>query len=127
MLVPRRRLVRSLVAMLALGALLSLSASVTAQVPRVRIGGDIKPPTRIKYVMPKYPEDAKANRIQGVVFLEVVLATDGTVLSADVVRSVPELDEAALAAVREWEYTPTLLNGEPVELIMTVTISFSLN
>ena len=127
MLVPRRHLVRSFVALLAFGGLLSISASLTAQVPRVRVGGDIKAPTRVKYVMPKYPEEAKANGIQGIVFLEVLIGTDGRVLSTEIKRSVPELDAAAIAAVSEWEYTPTLLNGEPVELIMTVTINFTVN
>ena len=127
MILGRRQLISALVAMLALGGLVATSANLTAQVPRVRVGGDIKPPARIRYVMPKYPEEAKANRIQGIVILEIVVATDGTVLGTEIKRSVPELDDAAVSAVNEWVYTPTLLNGEPVELIMTVTVNFTLN
>ena len=105
---------------------MSTTGTLAAQVPRVRVGGGITAPKRIKYVSPVYPEDAKANGIQGIVMIEAVLGTDGTVLSTNVIRSVPALDDAAVLAVNQWEYTPTLLNGEPVELIMTVTINFTL-
>ena len=56
--------------------------------------------------------------------IEAVLSRDGTVQRARVLQGVPELDESALAAVRQWLYRPTLLNGQPVEIVMTVTINF---
>ena len=92
----------------------------------VRVGGDIKEPRKLKNVPPVYPVDAQAARIQGIVIIEAIIATDGTVRDARILRSVQMLDEAATTAVRQWEFTPTLLNGMPVEVIMTVTVNFTL-
>lgn len=92
----------------------------------VVVGGNIKRPARTKYVAPRYPEIARSNGVQGVVIIEAVIGADGSVEQAHVLRSQPLLDEAALAAVRAWEYTPTLLNGRPTAVIMTVTVQFSL-
>jgi TonB family protein len=93
---------------------------------RLRVGGAIKPPVRLVNVNPDYPEEAQAAGIEGVVILEIIIATDGSVLDARVLRSIPELDQAAIDAVLQWQYEPTLLNGEPVELEMAVTINFTL-
>ena len=92
----------------------------------VIVGGTIKPPARTRYVPPHYPDIARSARVEGVVIIEAIIGADGTVEQARVLRSKPFLDEAALAAVRAWEYTPTLLNGRPVPVIMTVTVQFSL-
>jgi len=92
----------------------------------VRVGGQIAPPRRTKDVQPAYPAAAQAARIQGVVILEATIGTTGKVQDARVLRSIPMLDEAALDAVKQWEYTPTLLNGVPVPVIMTVTVNFAL-
>jgi protein TonB len=92
----------------------------------VPIGGHIKPPARTKYVMPEYPEIARANKVEGVVILEAIIGADGKVASARVLRSKPLLEQAALAAVSAWEYSPTLLNGKPTPVIMTVTVVFTL-
>ncbi len=91
------------------------------------VGGNIKPPARTKYVAPQYPDIARNAKVQGVVILEAVIGADGKVEQARVLRSQPLLDEAALAAVRAWEYTPTLLNGRPTPVIMTVTVQFRLS
>jgi len=92
----------------------------------VRIGGAIKPPTKTKDVRPEYPATAQSSRLQGVVILEVVIGPDGRVDRVAVLRSIPLLDQAAMDAVKEWEFTPTLLNGAPVPVIMTVTVNFTL-
>ena len=92
----------------------------------IRVGGDIKEPQKIKDVKPVYPDDARAARVQGIVILEVIVGQDGSVTDAQVLRSVPMLDQAALEAVRQWAFTPTLLNGMPVSVIMTVTVNFAL-
>jgi protein TonB len=92
----------------------------------IRVGGNIQRPARIRYVDPVYPAIARTARVTGVVIVEATIAADGTVRGARVVRSVPMLDQAALEAVTTWRYSPTLLNGEPVEVIMTVTVSFTL-
>ena len=91
----------------------------------LRVGGTIGVPTKIKNVSPVYPEDARAAGVQGVVVLEAVIDEIGAVSSARVLRSIPLLDQAALDAVRQWEFTPTLLNGVPVSVMMTVTINFT--
>jgi protein TonB len=92
----------------------------------VRIGGDVRPPTKILNVAPIYPEDARAARIAGVVIIEATIDEGGYVADAKVLRSVPPLDDAALDAVRQWQFTPTLLNGQPVPVMMTLTVNFSL-
>lgn len=93
----------------------------------VRVGGAIAPPKKVHHVNPVYPEAAKAAGIGGVVVIEATIGADGTVIDTRVLRSVdPELDEAALAAVRQWRYQPTLLNGAPVPVIMTLTVNFTL-
>jgi protein TonB len=92
----------------------------------VAVGGNIKPPARTKYVMPEYPEIARANKVEGIVILETIIGADGTVAEARVLRSNPLLDQAALAAVRRWEYSPTLLNGRPTAVLMIVTVRFTL-
>jgi protein TonB len=109
---------------LALGVL--APAAAVAQVAPVRVGGEIKEPTKIKHVPPVYPEIAQQARIQGVVILETVIGEDGAVREARVLRPAPLLDQAALDAVLQWKYTPTLLNGQPVPVIMTVTVTFTL-
>lgn len=95
-------------------------------------GGDALPadaqrPKKIADVRPVYPSLALAARVQGVVRIEAIIRKDGTVKEAKVVRSVPLLDQAALAAVRQWRYAPTIVNGEPVEVVVTVTVNFSLS
>lgn len=92
----------------------------------IRVGGNVKPPTKIKNVNPVYPPDAMTQRVQGVIIIEARIEPDGTVGHARILRSIPMLDEAALEAVRQWEFTPTLLNGNPVPVIMTVTVNFTM-
>jgi protein TonB len=81
---------------------------------------------RTKYVMPEYPIIARQAWIQGVVIIEAVIGANGKVQEARVRRSHPLLEQAALSAVKQWEYTPTHLNGRPTPVIMTVTVQFSL-
>jgi periplasmic protein TonB len=90
------------------------------------VGGAIKPPTKIADVPPVYPPQAIAARITGTVTIEAVIDPAGNVSSARVIEGVPMLDDAALAAVRQWKYTPTLVNGEAVAVVMTVTSRFAL-
>ncbi len=92
----------------------------------VRVGGHIRVPTKTRDVPPVYPPVAQSARISGVIILEVTIAVDGRVADAKVLRSIPLLDQAALDAVRQWEFTPTYLNGVPVPVIMTATVNFTL-
>jgi TonB family protein len=91
----------------------------------VRVGGNIKPPAKTKDARPIYPEDALAAKVQGVVIMEVTIDPQGLVSDARVLRSVPLLDQAAVDAVSQWEFQPTLVNGTPVPVIMTVTVNFT--
>jgi protein TonB len=92
-----------------------------------RVGGLIQPPTRIRDVRPVYPEIARSARVSGVVILEAVIAEDGAVREVRVLRSIPLLDKAAEDAVRQWRFTPTLLNSQAIPIVMTVTVTFALN
>jgi protein TonB len=93
----------------------------------VRAGGNIKAPTKVVDVRPVYPEIARTARVQGVVICEALIGADGKVTDAHILRSIPLLDEAALDAVRQWEFTVTQLNGNPVPVIMTTTVNFTLD
>ena len=95
--------------------------------PPVRVGGGVTPPKRIAYVPPTYPSIALAAKISGYVILEATIGEDGTVRNLRVLKSIPLLDDAAKEAVRQWRFTPTLLNGQPVSVLMTVTVTFNLH
>jgi protein TonB len=95
--------------------------------PPLRVGGVVRPPQKVHHVAPTYPAIAQAARVSGRVILEALIGEDGSVRDAKVLRSVPLLDTSALEAVRQWRFTPTLLNGVPVQVIMTVTVTFTLN
>jgi periplasmic protein TonB len=93
----------------------------------VRAGTGMKPPRKIRDVKPVYPAGALPLRAQGAVLIEAVIGPDGRVQDAKVLHSVgPFLDQAALDAVRQWAYEPTLLNGDPVTVVMTVVVNFAL-
>ena len=92
----------------------------------VRIGGAIVAPKLLKKVPPVYPALATQARISGNVIVEALVGMNGQVKSATIVHGLPLLDDAALAAVRQWRYQPLLLNGEPTEFILNVTVTFSL-
>jgi TonB family protein len=88
----------------------------------------IKEPRKVKSVAPWYPDHARREGRQGVVILVAVISSTGCIRSARVVRGVsPDMDAAALIAVGQWRYTPTLVRGKPVPVIMTVTVNFRLN
>lgn len=91
----------------------------------IRVGGSIREPRKIRHVPPVYPPVAVAAGVDGIVVLDAVIAIDGTVKDVTVLNSAPMLEEAALAAVRLWQFTPTMLNGVPVEVAITVTVHFA--
>ena len=93
----------------------------------VRVGGQIKAPRKVRDQPPAYPDVAKQARVEGVVVLEAVISPQGRVTEVKVLRGSPLLDDAAVNAVKSWVYTPTLLNGVPVPVVMTVTVSFKLS
>ena len=101
------------------------AAREKARLTAVRPGGRIMEPKKIKDVPPVYPALAQSARVSGAVTIEATIGADGKVVDAKVVKSIPLLDEAALEAVRQWEYLPTMLNGVPVPVLVTVTINFT--
>jgi protein TonB len=94
--------------------------------PALRVGGDIREPRRVQGVSPIYPELARRARIQGKVVLECVIDTDGRVTDLRVVSGHPLLADSAADALRRWVYSPTTLNGQPIRVILTVTVTFGL-
>lgn len=93
----------------------------------VRLGGDIQAPRRIVNVAPVYPAIAQLSRVEGTVAIEALIGEDGKVRNLRLLSGKPLLNDAAMTAVRQWVFSPTRLNGEPVAVIMTVTVVFSLN
>jgi len=93
----------------------------------VRATGEIKGPKLIKKVEPVYPEEARKAGIEGIVILEATANKEGLVEDVKVLRSIPALDDAAIEAVKKWEYEPMIIDGEPHSVIFTITCNFKLD
>ncbi len=95
---------------------------------RLAVGGTVEAAKLIKKVQPMYPESAKSAGVQGTVVLHAVIGMDGKPLSLRVMNSQvdPDLARSAVEAVSQWRYTPTLLNGNPIEVDTTITVNYSL-
>jgi len=91
-----------------------------------RQGGDVQAANLIYQVKPVYPPIAIQTRVQGAVVLEAIISKEGMIESLRVISGHPLLNQAALDAVKQWRYRPTLLNGSPVPVITNVTVTFSL-
>ena len=94
---------------------------------RIRVGGNVARARLTRQVRPKYPALARQARIQGTVVLAAVISKDGSIHKLEVQSGHPLLVPEALAAVKQWRYKPTLLNGEPVEVLTSVTVTFTLS
>jgi protein TonB len=93
----------------------------------VRVGGSVREPRRLVAVQPAYPELAIKARLQGTVLIEATVNERGRVVNVSLLQGAPLLTDAALEAVKKWVYTPTLVNGVPTPIIMTVTVHFRLS
>lgn len=93
----------------------------------LRVGGNVQAARIINRVQPSYPPLARQTRISGTVRLHAIIGKEGTIQQLEVMSGHPLLQQAALDAVRQWRYQPTLLNGEPVEVDTTIDVIFSLN
>src|SRR5580700_4740196 len=93
----------------------------------IRVGGNVQAARIINRVQPVYPPLARQTRISGTVRLHAIISKDGTIQQLEVISGHPLLQQAALDAVRQWRYQPTLLNGDPVEVDTTIDVIFSLN
>jgi protein TonB len=98
-----------------------------APIVPVRVGGEIKEPKKIRHVNPVYPELAVAAHVHGNVVLECLVSPQGAVTDVKLVRGIPLLNASAMDAVRQWAYTPTLKDGVPVPVLLTVTVTFQLS
>lgn len=98
-----------------------------AEIKRYREGGVVKPAVPVFRPEPKYPPMARTARVSGAVEMEAVIGIDGRMREVRVKSGNPLLVPAALEAVRQWSYQPTLLNGEPVEVVTRITVMFRLN
>ena len=86
----------------------------------------VTPPVRIRDTSPVYPELPRLAKTEGQVVIEAVIGVTGEVVETRVLKATPLFAEAALAAVRQWKYRPTLINGRPVPVVMMVTVTFRL-
>jgi protein TonB len=110
---------------LALFAILSLGLALAQDRP-IRVGGNIAQANRLSFVNPVYPAEAKQNRIQGIVSLQITIGKTGHVENISITSGPQELVQASIDAVQQWVYKPTLLNGEPVDVITTVDVNYTL-
>ena len=94
---------------------------------QIRVGGNVQAAKLIKQPKPVYPPLAKQARIQGMVRFNAVIGQDGTIQNLTLVSGHPLLVPSATEAVRQWVYQPTLLNGEPVEVVTQIDVNFTLS
>lgn len=113
-------------ALLLAGAGNAAAQSQTSHADRIRVGGNVQAAKITKKVEPVYPAEAKKAGISGTVVLHAVIAQDGTVKQLDYVSGPQELTDSAMGAVWQWEYQPTLLNGQPVEVDTTINVVYEL-
>jgi protein TonB len=102
------------------------TASGASTTTAIRLHSGIRAPQKIFNLDPAYPPMARSAHVEGVVILEVTVDISGAVTGLRVLRPVPLLDQAAIEAVRQWKFTPALLNGDPVPVFMTITVRFTL-
>jgi len=113
-------------ALFGLLALTAVSTAAAAEDPLIRVGGNVQQANLVSQVTPVYPPEAKQDRVQGTVQLEVIIDKEGHVAEVSVLGGPDALITAAVDAVRQWVYRPTLLNGEPVRVQTTITVNFTL-
>jgi protein TonB len=94
---------------------------------RIRVGGNVQQAKLIRQPRPAYPPLAKQARIQGTVRFNAIIGKDGTIQNLTLVSGHPLLVPAATDAVKQWVYQPTLLNGEPVEVVTQIDVNFTLS
>lgn len=94
---------------------------------RIRVGGQVESAKLVHKVQPKYPKEAKKNHIEGKVRLEAVIGVDGRLKEIKVISGDPILATAATAAVKKWRYRPTIVEGQPVQVVTEIDTNFALN
>lgn len=115
-------MLKALVAGLAIFGLIAVACAAP-----IRVGGSQQQKKLVNKVVPKYPPEAKAKGIEGTVRLEAIINKDGSVKDIKVLSGPEELVPPSLEAVKQWVYEPTLLNGEPVEVITDIDVNYTLS
>ncbi len=110
----------------ALAASLTLAAMAQEPAKQLRVGGDVQQAKLLRNTAPVYPVLAKRGRIEGTVKLQAIIGKSGEVEKIETLSGHPVLSQAATEAVKTWRYRPTLLNGEPVEVITVIEVVFKL-
>jgi len=109
------------------GLMVAVSDAPPAMPGRIKVGGNVQGAMIITKVTPVYPAEAKQAGVSGQVLLAAVIGKDGTIQELNAVSGTQPLIQAAIDAVKQWVYKPTLLNGSPVEVETTITINFTLS
>src|ERR1017187_1877348 len=94
---------------------------------RIKVGGNVQGALILKKTPPIYPQLAKSARVSGVVHLAAIISKDGTIQELHSLGGPALLIQAAMDAVKQWVYRPTMLNGEPVQVETTIDVNFTLN
>ncbi|HEY3740262.1 MAG TPA: M56 family metallopeptidase [Bryobacteraceae bacterium] len=107
----------------------AFAPKTTTSPTRIRVGGNVQAANLTHKVTPLYPTDAKLDGIEGTVIMKAVIGKDGTILSLEQINKQvdPRLAQVAIEAVKQWQYRPTLLNGEPVEVVTEIEVNFTLS
>jgi TonB family protein len=106
--------------------LLADALPASPSVEPIRVGGSVKPPAKLKEVVPVYPEKARRDRVQGLVILDCTVNAEGVVTDVKVLRPIPELNDAAIDAVKQWRYAPAKVDGVAVPIRMAVSVDFTI-
>jgi TonB family protein len=109
------------------GGAVTLDLVIATTSGRIKVGGNVQSVMIVNKTPPIYPAAAKAAGVQGSVHLSAIVGTDGTVQQLTVLSGPAELVQAAMDAVKQWVYRPTLLNGDPVQVETTIDVNFTLN
>jgi protein TonB len=107
------------------GGYIAERSSLATTPGRIRIGGNVAAANLVDRVLPLYPQEAREAKIQGVVILDAVINREGRVDSLKVIAGHPLLTQSAVDAVKQWRYNPTMIEGAPVEVQTTITVTFS--
>jgi TonB family protein len=113
-----------LVAALLMGAFCAVAPAALAEEPMLRVGRDFPEPKKLHDVVPRYPSELVSTPVSSLVFLDCSIGSDGKIFKISILRGAPGFNESAVRAVREWIYAPTIRDGEPVAIQMTIVIGF---
>ena len=117
------------VKVIAVGRAGEVTTTVAGNREPIRVGssGPVPMPAKVFDIAPEYPASARTARVEGTIEIDILVGPNGTVEETRIIKSIPQLNQAAMAAVRQWRYAPTVINGVAVPVRMVVKVSFVLN